>query len=239
MRPPEGQPPATVAIPDMRELLRQMYRTFQHGPAPACRDPARRFREHVAPLSGSQDLLFLEEDCDRLLVARHHHKMAMVSHAIVESVNQLLKVRYNDHSARSGARKEVGNPTVREATVVARVWEWWWLQFDIPLTVRGVPHRTPCPGGGGGATETGPDATPPLAICHTLRGGRGGGRGVGWRVGGGGVLAAWRGGRLHATHYYHMHTSRGVLRAWGYRSMCAIIAISCLCQEESLKGLKD
>ena len=47
------------------------------------------------------------------------------------------------------------------------------------------------------------------------------------------------GGGLHATHYYHMHTSRGCLGAWGYRGMYAIIAISCLCQEESLKGLKD
>ena len=28
-------------------------------------------------------------------------------------------------------------------------------------------------------------------------------------------------------------------RSWGYRGMYAIIAISCLCQEESLKGLKD
>ena len=34
-----------------------------------------------------------------------------------------------------------------------------------------------------------------------------------------------------------MHTSRGCLGAWGYRGMYAIIAISCLCQEESLKGL--
>ena len=58
---------------------------------------------------------------------------------------------------------------------------------------------------------------------------------------GAGVLAAgpWGGGGLRATHYYHMHTSRGCLGAWGYRGMCAIIAISHLCREESLKGLKD
>ena len=45
----------------------------------------------------------------------------------------------------------------------------------------------------------------------------------------------------HATHYCHMHTSRGCvcLGAWGYRGMCAVIAISRLCQEESLKGLQD
>ena len=51
---------------------------------------------------------------------------------------------------------------------------------------------------------------------------------------------AWPGGGgLHATHYYHMHTSMGCLGAWGYRGRYAIIAISCLCQEESLKCLKD
>ena len=55
-----------------------------------------------------------------------------------------------------------------------------------------------------------------------------------------GVIAAWPGGGgLRATHYYHMHTSRGCLGAWGYRGMYAILAISCLCQKESLKGLKD
>ena len=31
----------------------------------------------------------------------------------------------------------------------------------------------------------------------------------------------------------------GCLGAWGYIGMYAMIAISCLCQEESLKGLKD
>ena len=59
-------------------------------------------------------------------------------------------------------------------------------------------------------------------------------------MGGGGIGSLARGGGgLHATHYYHMHTSRGCLGAWGYRGMYAIIAISCLCREESLKGLKD
>ena len=82
--------------------------------------------------------------------------------------------------------------------------------------------------------------TPQLSV-KTCRGG-----GVGGRVGGG--LAARRGGGgsqegwgLRATHYYHMHTSRGCvcLGAWGYRGMYAILAISRLCQEESLQGLKD
>ena len=93
-------------------------------------------------------------------------------------------------------------------------------------------HLTVTGPGGGGGTTTGPDATPPPAICQNLGGGA---------VGeGGGVLAAWRGGGgLHPTHYYRLHTSRGCLGAWGYRGMYAIIAISCFCQEESLKGLRD
>ena len=59
------------------------------------------------------------------------------------------------------------------------------------------------------------------------------GGGVNWQLGGG--------GGVRATHYYLMHTSRECvcLGAWGYRGMYAIIAISRLCQEESLKGLKD
>ena len=47
--------------------------------------------------------------------------------------------------------------------------------------------------GPGGATTTGPDATPPSAICQNWGGSWGGGGGVGGRVGGG-VLAAWPGG---------------------------------------------
>ena len=105
----------------------------------------------------------------------------------------------------------------------------------------GLGARPRTPRGEGGATTTGADATPPPpppAICQNLGGG-------GWREGGGGgVLAAppGGGGGLRATHYYHMHTSRGcvcVWGAWGYRGMYAIIAISRLCREESLKGLKD
>ena len=82
---------------------------------------------------------------------------------------------------------------------------------------------------------------PPQLSAKTCGGG-GGDRGGGGQqeVGGGGALAAWPGGggELRATHYYHMHSSRGCLGAWGYRGMYAIIAISCLCQEESFKGLK-
>ena len=64
-------------------------------------------------------------------------------------------------------------------------------------------------------------------------GGCGGGRG---RLDAGGGCPRW--GVLCATHYYHMHTSRGdaCLGVWGYGGMYLIIALSRLCWEESLKG---
>ena len=89
--------------------------------------------------------------------------------------------------------------------------------------------------------------TPPPSYLSKLAGGGGGQLGGGLAGGGGGVGGtAGRGGvskgeGLRATHYYHMHTSRGdmCLGAWGYRGMYAIIALSHLCLEESQKGLKD
>ena len=124
------------------ELLRQLHRTYHYGPPPHCRWRARGFREHVAPKSGSHYLLFLEEGCDDVLAALPPHGMAMMRQDIVESVNKILKVGNNDHSDRGGGCTE--HPTVREAFVVAQVWEWWFLQFDPPLHTRGVPHRTSC-----------------------------------------------------------------------------------------------
>ena len=45
----------------------------------------------------------------------------------------------------------------------------------------------------GGVITTGPDATPPPAICQNLGGGGGSlGGGVGWRVRGGGGGFGWR-----------------------------------------------
>ena len=100
----------------------------------------------------------------------------------------------------------------------------------------------------GGATTIGPDATQPPGICQNLRGGGSWGGGEGQREGGGGGIgsSAGRGSQeggagLRVTNYYHMHTSRVCvcLGAWVCRGMYAIIAISRLCQEESLKGFKD
>ena len=101
----------------------------------------------------------------------------------------------------------------------------------------------------GGATTNGPDATPPPPKYLSKRGGGLGDQfwgGFGLRVCGGGggfgrkagVPKVGGGGGLRATHYYHMHTSRGdvCLGVWGYRGMYVIMALSRLCREESLKG---
>ena len=87
-------------------------------------------------------------------------------------------------------------------------------------------------GGGGGLQSVLMRPVPQLSV-KTCGGGGAAGGGGDWQLG--------RGGGLRATHQYHMHTSRGCvcLGAWGYRGMYAIIAISRLCQEESLQGLKD
>ena len=63
-----------------------------------------------------------------------------------------------------------------------------------------------CPPTRGGATTTGP---PLPAICQNLGGGSAGGLGGGFP----------RWGGLHATHYYHMHTSRGDVCLGGSVSM--------------------
>ena len=107
-----------------------------------------------------------------------------------------------------------------------------------PSFARRPCHPPPCkaifgPPSPGGATTTSPDATPPQLSVKTCGGG-----GVPQEGGGGEYWQRGRGGGLRATHYYHMHTSRGCLRAWGYRGMYAIIAISCLCHEESLRVLR-
>ena len=94
-----------------------------------------------------------------------------------------------------------------------------------------------CPGrGGGGATTTGPDVTPPQLSAKTCGGG--GGR---WEGGGGGIGSSAGGGGCARPTTTTCIPQGGVCvwGAWGYRSMYAIIAISRLCREESLKGLKD
>ena len=88
------------------------------------------------------------------------------------------------------------------------------------------------------ALTTGTTDTPPHKLFAKPCGGGGVGGG-----GGGGLIGSWArgGGGVRATHYYLMHTSRVCvcLGAWGHRGMYAIIAISRLRREESLKGLKD
>ena len=109
------------------------------------------------------------------------------------------------------------------------------MERDLPRKVELRPfyNSNIWVAGGGGGTTTGPDATRPPAICQNLRGG--GGSAGGW---GGGY---WQLGRGAASDPLlpHAYLKGGGGEAWGYRGMYAIIAISCFCQEESLKGLKD
>ena len=113
-------------------------------PRPSCRPAGAVFREHCCGESGSHYLLFLEEDCDAMLESADACGMglAAVSGDVVESVNYILKKRYNGQSAGGGG---AGKSAVeREAMVVQQVWEWWFLTFDLPLLHYNTPHTAAC-----------------------------------------------------------------------------------------------
>ena len=108
----------------------------------------------------------------------------------------------------------------------------------------GVQQREPSmlQARGGDYNRSSCDIPPQLSV--KTRGG-GGGQGVdlGGSAGGyrGGISAGGgfpRWGGLRATHYYHMHTSWGVvcLGVGGYGGMYAIIALSRPCREEGHCG---
>ena len=137
-------------------------------------------------------------------------------------------------SRRHGkARQRAGPGHAPKPRAAANALPWQW-EHAIRVHCAETGH--------GGATTTSPDVTPPPAICENLGGGAvWGGRlegvegGVRPWGGGGGVPQL---GRLRASHYYHMHTSREevCLGVWGYEGIYVIIALSHLCREESLKG---
>ena len=52
--------PVCRALLERRDLLRYLYRSYQHGPPPHCRWPASRLRELMAPKSGYHNLLVLQ-----------------------------------------------------------------------------------------------------------------------------------------------------------------------------------
>ena len=119
-------------VAQMRELVRHLHRTYHHWLPPHCRGPASCFREHITQKSG--------KDSINVLASLQPHLMAMMSQDIVESMNRIPKVGYNDHSDRGGGCAE--HTTLRETCVVAQLWECKFLQFDLPLQPRGVPHKT-------------------------------------------------------------------------------------------------
>ena len=99
-----------------------------------------------------------------------------------------------------------------------------------PRPRRSEKGQVPPPGGGGGGgLQLVLMQQPPQPSVKT-RGG--GGVGAGGGVGG-------KGGGCAQPSIITCIPQGGCLGAWGYRGMYVIIAISCLCQEESLKGLKD
>ena len=90
------------AVRDMGALLRALYVTYQGPHAPPCASVAKAFREAICPTSGSQYLLFLEQDCEQVLRDIYPYGMAMFSGDVVEGLNRLLKQAFNDHSNRGG-----------------------------------------------------------------------------------------------------------------------------------------
>ena len=81
--------PLYKALVDMAQLPRGLYHTYQARPP--CRATAAAFREHCAPGSASNSLLFLEDDADRRLEDIWSFSMAMFSNDIIESLNRLVK----------------------------------------------------------------------------------------------------------------------------------------------------
>ena len=130
--------PTWQAIVGVPTLLRTLYSTILVVPCPSCRPVAAVLREHCC---GESDLFFLKEACDAMLESADACGvgLAAVSGDVVESVNYILKKRYNGHGARGGG---VGkSASGREAMVVQQVWECWFLTFDLPLLHYPQPTR--------------------------------------------------------------------------------------------------
>ena len=181
-------PAANVAeaIGDMGALLRTLYVTYQSPlKAPPCAKVAKAFREAICPTSGSQYLLFLEQDCEQLLEDIYPYGMAMFSGDVVEGFNRLLKQAFNDHSNRGGGKVSEGLQGLIDSkgAVLRQVWEWVFLYFDIPLQRHGEPRNHPiraqtfCEGTVLPAQTpprtTSRDHPPPTPLDTVLGGGRG------------------------------------------------------------------
>ena len=62
---------------------------------------------------------------------------------VVERLNAILKLAYNDHTARRGGEIPRATALQWEGEVVLQTWEWWFLKFDLPLRPHGAPHTGP------------------------------------------------------------------------------------------------
>ena len=91
-------------------------------------------------------LLYLEEDVTEAVANARRLGVCLgaVCADVVESLNAILKRAYNDHSGGGGGEMMGATQLEREAKVVSQLWEWWFLQFDLPLRNYGTPHTAPC-----------------------------------------------------------------------------------------------
>ena len=136
--------PTWQAVVGLRTLLRNLYSPIPVVPGPLCRPVAAAFREHCCGKSGSQYLLFLEEDCHAMLQSADACgvELAAVSSDVVESTNYILKKGYYGHSSRGGCAGK--SAMQREAMVLEQVWECWFLTFELPLLHYNTPHTAAC-----------------------------------------------------------------------------------------------
>ena len=157
--------PTWQAVVGLRTLLHTFYLPVPVVPRPSCRPVAAPFREHYCGELGSHHLLFLKEDCDTMLESADARGvgLAAVFGGVVESTSYILKKGHNGHSSRGGGAGK--SAMAREAMVAQKVWEWWFLTFDLPSLHHNTPHTVACTA----ATipSTTPQPTSNLALSAT------------------------------------------------------------------------
>ena len=150
--PEDGEWQAVVA---MRDLLRVCTRTSRGDLGAA--QVARAYRAHCSKEAcQSNYLLYLEDDVTKAVdnARRLEVGLGTVCADVVQSLNPILQRAYNDHSGRGGGGVPGATQLEREGEVVLQVWEWWFLNFDLPLRNYGTPIRPHAPW---------PNSWPPVA----------------------------------------------------------------------------
>ena len=169
--PEDGEWQAVVA---MHDLLRELYTDKPPRGDLRAAEVARTYRAHCCKEACQNYLLYLEEDVTEAVANARRLGVGLgaVCVDVVESLDAILKRAYNDHSGRGGGGMPGATQVEREGEVVSQVWEWWFLNFDLPLRNYGTPHTAPCTMAKLMATHSPPPSTlasPPLALfspCH-------------------------------------------------------------------------